>query len=208
MIIYAVYLFKSDGRPIVYEHFQSKANLPNVQLLGGLVSALKGFTAEILQNDMKTLGVQGVVYHIRSFGFFNVILVTNENKDPIDIIQEIGLSFMKDFGEDMLDEKIRVDKYYSFKDTIKKIVGIHSFDESHSLIPTKKLSPQEILSIPKDLQKLSLIMLSISEGTIENIKKESNGSIDNLEGKIEQLQQLGYIGKKMVKNIPVFFCTS
>lgn len=206
MIIYAVYIIKNDGRPILSEYFQSEDELPSDVLLGGLVTALKGFTTEVLQHDMNTIEVEGVAYHIRSFGFYNVVLVTNLKKEPDDIIQEVGLQFMKQYGEDMLDKSIRVDKFYPFKKIIKDIVGVHSFDESNSIKPAKMLNTEEIFNLPNELQQVALTMLSIRDGNLEEIKEECDNKIIQLESKLEKLKTLGYLGTKSVNNETRFFC--
>ena len=43
MIVYAVYIIKNDGSPLLAEYFRSEEDLPNSVLLGGLVTAIKGF---------------------------------------------------------------------------------------------------------------------------------------------------------------------
>ena len=208
LIIYAVYIIKSDGRPIISEYFQSEEDLPSEMLLAGLVTALKGFSSEVLQNEMSAIEVEGVAYHIRSFGFYNVVLVTNLKKEPGDIIQEVGFRFMKQYGEDMLDKNIRVDKYAPFKKTIKDIIGIHSADESSSIKPAKLLSPQEIFGLPVELQPVAIAVLSIKEGTVDEIASETDKKIDNLGIKLEKLQNLGFVGTKTKNNQKVFFCVT
>ena len=129
MIIYAVYIIKKDGITLLSEHFQSKEDLPNDLLLGGLLGAIQTFTAETLGDEMQTLLVEGLASHFRAFGVFTVALVTDLPKEPRDLIQELRLRIMRMYGEDLLSGSSRVHKFYPFKDTIKEIIG-KSFDES------------------------------------------------------------------------------
>ena len=208
MIIYAVYIIKSDGRPIVSEYFQSEDDLPSETLLAGLVTALKGFSSEVLQNEMNAIEVEGLAYHIRSFGFYNVVLVTNLKREPQEIIQDVGFRFMKQYGDDMLDKSIRADKYLPFKQIIKEIVGYHSVDESSSIKPSKLLSPGEIFDLPVELLQVAIALLAIKEGTAEEIAVESDERINNLSDKLEKLRKLGYIGVKNKENKKIFFCAT
>lgn len=208
MIIYAVYIIKNDGSPLLSEYFQSEENLPNSVLLGGLVTAIKGFTTEVLQDDMRTIEVEGLAYHVRSFGFYNIVLVTDLSKEPGKIIQELGLRFMMMYGEEMLEKANRVDKFTPFKDTIKEIIGIQSFDESGSIKPSKILNTKEIFDLNNDLQAVALAMISLGEGTISQIAEESEIGERDLEQKLDQLQKLGYLGKKTKNEMKVYFCTT
>lgn len=206
MIIYAVYIIRSDGRPIVSEYFQDEDDLPGETLLAGLVTALKGFSSEVLQNEMNAIEVEGFAYHIHSFGFYNVVLVTNLKREPQEIIQDIGFRFMKQYGDDMIDNPIRPDKYLPFKKIIKQIVSYHSVDETSSIKPSKLLSPGEIFDLPVELQQVAIAVLAIKEGTAEEIAVESEGKINNLIDKLEKLRKLGYIGVKSKENQKLFFC--
>lgn len=206
MIIYAVYILKNNGTVLVSEYYQSESNLPELSLMGSLITSLKGFTSKALQNDMKTIESQGLVFHVRSFGSFSVIVVTNLSKAPTDVIQEIGLSFLKDYGEDLLETETGSKTYDSFQKTLKNIIAFYTFDETNSLMPFRSLSPQEIFDLPAELQQVALTVLSMGEGTIEQIKEEIKVNISNLAERLEKLQKLGYLGKKVTVTNTIFFC--
>ena len=207
MIIYAVYIIKKDGITLLSEHFQSKEDLPNDLLLGGLLGAIQTFTAETLGDEMKTIHVEGLAYHIRCFGFYTVALVTDLTKEPSDLIQELGLRFMRMYGEDLLSGSSRVDKFYPFKDTIKEIIG-KSFDESASIKPSKMLNTKEIFELTSDLKPVALAMISLGEGTITDIANECNIKKDDAKKFLFELQNMGYIGTKKKDNNLIYFCST
>ena len=145
---------------------------------------------------------------MRSFGFYSVILVTDLTKGPGNIIQELGFRFMKRYGENMLDKATRLDKFSPFKETIREIIGLQSYDESGSIKPSKILNTKDIFELPVDLQPIALAMISIGEGTVSQIAKESEVEINELQQKLIQLQKLGYVGKKTKDESTLFFCTT
>lgn len=207
MIIYAVYIIKKDGVTLLSQHFQSKDELPNDLLLGGLLGAIQTFTAETLGDETRTIQVEGLAYHIRSFGFYTVALVTDLNKEPNDLIQELGLRFMRMYGEEMLSDTGRVDKFYPFKDTIKEIIG-KSVDESGSIRPSKMLNTKEIFELKSELKPVALAMISLGEGTLTEIAKECDINVLELDKLISELQTQGFIGKKKRENEIVYFCST
>ena len=208
MIVYGVFIIKSDGTPLLTEYFQSKEDLPDNSLLGRYFIALKGFTDTFLKNEIKTIEVEGLAYHIRNFGFFNVVIVTNFGEQAGAILQDIGFRFMKQFSEDLLETDTRLDKFLSFRSVLEELIDFYSFDKSQSIKPTKVLNTKDIYDLPYDLQPVALTMLSLGEGTVKEIANESNIKIKDLQVRLERLQNLGYIGKKEKKKEKeaIFFC--
>ena len=49
MIIYGVFIIKSDGTPLLTEYFQSKEDLPDSAMLGRFFIAIKGFTDQVAE---------------------------------------------------------------------------------------------------------------------------------------------------------------
>ena len=208
MIVYGVFIIKSDGTPLLTEYFQSKEDLPDSAMLGRFFIAIKGFADSILKNEISTIEVEGLAYHVRNFGFFNVIIVTDLSENPDNVLQDVGFRFMKQFSEEMLNAETRLDKFYSFRKTLEEIIEFYSFDKSQSIKPTKFLNTRDIYDLPLDLQPVALTMLSLGEGTIKEIANESNIKIKDLKLRLEQLQHLGYLGKKEKKKEKeaIFFC--
>ena len=72
----------------------------------------------------------------------------------------------------------------------------------------EKPNTRDIYDLPLELQPVALTMLSLGEGTIKEIAHESNIKIKDLQLRLEQLQHLGYLGKKekKVEKEAIFFC--
>ena len=210
MIIYAVIIIKTDGTTLLTEYFQSDQKLSNKNLIGGLLVAMQGITEEISFNnsEMKTFEIEGFAYHIRSFGIYRIVLITDLSKEPDEIIQKIGFRFMKEFGKDLLEKDILTSKFDSFKDVIEEIIGTESYDEGKSLNPAKLLNTKAIFHLPNDLQPVALAMLLVREGTVNQISIESNIDEYELADKLEKLHTFGYVGKKKKNDQIHYFCTT
>ncbi|MHA2365723.1 MAG: hypothetical protein ACXAC7_17325 [Candidatus Hodarchaeales archaeon] len=210
MIVYAVYVISSDGRTIISENFQSTEAVPNEMLLGGLFTALQGVASEMTHSnsEMKSVEIEGLSYHIRSFGFYRVVLVTDLPKTPEDIMQTLGLRFMKEYGDHLVNGIINLAVFKPFKKTIQEIVAEDTtIDDSKSLKPSKKLSTGEIFSLPHHLHSTALAMISLKEATIDIIAKESGNTSEATVENLTSLGEKGFIGKKTSGGETLFFCS-
>ena len=207
MIVYGVYIIKKDGVTILSEHFQSAEELPNQLLLGGLLGAIQTFSIETLGEEMKTIESEGLAYHIRSFGLYLIALITDLNKEPDNLIQELGLRFMRMYGEQMLENESRVDKFYPFKDIIREVIG-NTYDETASIKPSKVLNTKEVFELSSELKPVALAIITLGEATVEDISNETEISLEDTKKLVLQLQQKGYLGKKEQNDKVLYFSSS
>jgi hypothetical protein len=210
MIIFAVYIVSVKGKILFSENFHSKDEIPNEVLLGGLVNALQGVAMEMSKgnSEMKTIEIEGLSYHFRSFGFYRVVLVTDVSKRPESIIQTVGLRFMKEFGEEI--EEDQFDKLPSdrFQKILFEIIGKDFVsDESKLIRPTKKFGTGEIFDLPHKLQSTAIALLSLQEGTMDEIALESGLNKDIIQENLFSLQELGYVGNRSKNGNILFFCS-
>lgn len=179
-------------------------------MLGGLLTALQNLTTEMIQADseMQSIEIEGISYHIRSFGFFRLVLVTDVPKTPEDIIQMVGFRFIKQYGEVLMDWDSNLSIFTPFQDTIREIIQTEtSTDDSKSIRPSKKLSTGEIFQLPPHLQKTALAMISLEKGTIAELSKESGEKTRTVRKNINTLQEMGFIGKRQIKKSAIYFCS-
>ncbi|MHA2244141.1 MAG: hypothetical protein ACXADY_04175 [Candidatus Hodarchaeales archaeon] len=208
LIVYAIYIISDDGRTIVSENFQSSEDIPDAILLGGLLTALQNMTTQMTQTDseMESIEIEGLSYHLRSFGFFRIVLVTDVPKTPEDIIQMLGLRFINEYGDVLVNWDSNLIIFTPFKETIREIIQAETVtDESKSIKPTKKLGTGEIFSLPHHLQSTALAMVSLEEGLITDIAIECGEKVDVTEKNLLTLQEMGFIGKKQKNGKTVFF---
>ena len=75
-----------------------------------------------------------------------------------------------------------------------------------SINPSKKLSTGEIFSLPHHLHSTALALLTIQEGTLEEVANEVETPEDVIKKNLNELQQLGFVGLKKDGQLSLFFC--
>jgi hypothetical protein len=209
-IIYAVYVLTEDGKTLLSENFQSTEEIPKEVLLGGLFTALQSMTKDMTTKDteMKSVEIEGLSYHIRSFGLIRIVLVTNVPKTPEDIIQTLGLRFINEYGDVLTQPEFNSTVFSPFRNTIQEIIKqLVGYDESKSIKPSKRLNTGEIFGLPHHLQTTALALVTLEEGTISDIALESGEEADVIEKNLATLKEKGFIGTKKQKKKTVYFCT-
>jgi len=210
LIIYAVYIISIDGLPIVSEKFQSAESIPNEVLLAGLFTAIQGVMSEVTHKRAKldSINVDNLSYHFKSFGKFQLVLVTNLSATPNNILQRLGFRFMKDYGEQLMDDKPNRLLFEPFVQTINEIINEETKTDSSRLInPTKKFSPKELYKLPQEVRIVALSMITLKEGNIDQIASESKISKGEAKHHLQTLQNLGFIGKKITQDDSFYFCS-
>ena len=208
MIIYAVYIITESGELMYSENFHGK-EMKDLDLVAGLLSALRMFASEVSQADVKAFEVEGLTYHFQSFDLFYVVLVTSSMEGPKGYLHQLGLRFMKKFGENYLtsrDAALDFSCFDVFKADVSEVLG-SIVDVSSSINPTKKLTTAEIFSLPIETQKVALVVLEIEQGTLSDIVKEGNLEIESTKSILSKLIEIGFIGMKNVKGQDIYFCT-
>jgi hypothetical protein len=209
MIVYAVYIITEDGRTILSENFQSTKGLPDDVLFGGVLTALQAMTAEMTnhRSEMKSVEIEGLSYHIRSFGLIRVVLVTDAPKTPEDILQVLGLRFIKNYGEVLMQKDFDLNIFDPFRKTIEEIVQQLETDVSKSIQPAKKLTTGEVFSLPTELHSTALALISLESGTLNEIAMESGNPVKTTEKNLSALQNKGFIGTKKENGSVKYFCS-
>ena len=215
MIVYGVYIITDDGRTILAENFQSTENLPNEVLLGGVLTALQHMASEMTRShsEMKRVVVEGLTYHIRSYGLIRVVLITDAPRSPEGVLieamfQQLGMQFIKKYGDILADIDYNLNVFEPFRTTIREIITQDSVsDESGSIQPSKKLTTGEVFSLPHELHSTALALISLESATAEEIAKEIGIDIDLTLKNLLALQNRGFIGKKQEKGSILYFCS-
>jgi hypothetical protein len=137
------------------------------------------------------------------------VLVTDLPETPDHVIHKLGLRFMKDHGEQLIDlGMINEDDFKPFEDIIKEILQEEmTIDESNLINPTRKFSSSELYELDESLQPTALAMIAIREGTVDQIAKESGLDKEATFQNINELQTKGLIGKKLAEGEITYFCS-
>lgn len=204
MIVYAVYVVGKNGTPMISETFQAAEDLPDEFLLSGLFSALQSFSDAVVKQAMRTIHVEGLSFHIQSFDLYTIVLVTDQAKKPDEIINTLGMRFMKLFGDVLVDEiPVSLNTFEPFRSEISEVVGSESTDSRGMMKPAKKLTTVEIFELPSHLHQTALAILSLERFTVGELAAEVGLDVSKVEGHLAELAQLGFLGQRDDR----FFCS-
>lgn len=207
MIVYAVFVLTETGRIMLSEQFQSIEGVSDDILLGGALATIKNMNAGTAEID--SVEVEGLSFHVRSFGLIRIVLVTSTPKSPEEIIQIVGFRFINEYSDVLMRTDYRTDVFETFKETIREIVPETVIsDESKSIEPTIKLGTGEIFGLPTRLQKTALSMVSLRTGTLEDIVQESGDNITDVEQDLNTLQKMGFVGIKQSNGKTTYYCST
>lgn len=210
LILYAVYVITIDGREIISEIYQAPENIPNQAILSGLLTAFQYMSEDLTQQKgaAEKLNLSGLIYHLRNYGDFMVVIVTNADNAPAKILDNIGWRFLQDYGEELDQWKGNQTIFEDFRDIIHNIV--HKYiDSSRTVDPNKKLDTATIFTLPKEIQSTALAIATLEKATISEVAEEIQGDPSKVEENLLILHKDGYIGKRVrdKDGEQYFFCT-
>lgn len=210
MILYAVYIITKDGREIMSQIYQSPENVPEAAILGGLLSAFQYMSEDLAKNrgGAEKLNLSGIVYHLRSFGDFQVVIVTDVDNAPAKILDTLGWRFLQNHGERLINWTGNQTLFEPFREIINSVVMRHSsVDITSSLDPTKTLDTASIFLLPKDVQPVAKALTMLEFATIEELMEEVESPSELVLEKLEILQKNGYVGLREKEGKRQYFAT-
>jgi len=208
LIVYAVYIITNDGRPLVSEYFQSHANLPNDINLSALLASVQMFSEDITSTKgaAEKFQLRGMTYHLKKFGDFQIVMVTDGDSSPAKLINNLGWRFMQQYVDEIEDWNGNTGIFLDFHPFIREVVGREStIDIAGTLDPTKKLTTAVIFKLPKDVQNTALAIVSLESATANQIAEEIDDTLENVKSYLAVLQEEGYLGLKDESGEKVYF---
>ncbi|MFQ5980983.1 MAG: hypothetical protein ACE5OZ_22820 [Candidatus Heimdallarchaeota archaeon] len=125
--------------------------------------------------------------------------------------QQLGSHFMKGYAENLVDEALNVvlDGYAaSRKKSPGEFLTEMPSEEGATIKPTKVLSPREIFFLPHHLHATALGVVTLQEGTVDEIANETGIDRDRTQNYLHTLREMGLIGVKLKAGRPTFFCSA
>jgi hypothetical protein len=159
------------------------------------------------EGSAEKLSLSGLIYHIRNYGDFMVVIVTDADSTPAKILDSIGWRFMRQFGEELDRWTGNQTMFEGFRKTISSIVSKH-IDEMRAVDPNKRLDTAAIFELPKELQSTALVITSLEKATSQEIADEVSHDVETVEKYLDQLQTEGYIGVRDEDGKTLYFCST
>ena len=209
MIVNAIYVTTEDGRVILAEKIQPIEGVSDDILLGGVLKAIRNIGSRIKKDsEMNSLEIEGLSYHIKSFGVIRIVLVTDVPKLPKEIVQMLGFRFINEYGDVLTQTDYNINIFNQFKDIIREIIPQKPDDDDSLVIePAVILGTWEIFNLPVHLQKTALTLISLVKCTIEDIAQESRETLADIERNLNTLLKMGFIGKRQINGETTYFCS-
>ncbi|MFX0115771.1 MAG: hypothetical protein ACFFB3_14575 [Candidatus Hodarchaeota archaeon] len=161
-------------------------------------------------SEIKTIQIEGFTIHIRSFSSFQITFVSDESLAPENLMHILELRFLKKYGETLLANWSLVSTFIPFRKILYDVIQNESdtkIDDSKSILPEKQLEANEIFEMPHHLQSTALAILSLQEGTINDIAEESKKDANLTKKNLLSLREMGFIGTKLANGKRKYFCS-
>ena len=218
MIIDSVYLLLPDGRCIFSKSYKDKSKQQiDPHLLGGLLNAFNIASHQWLKDGVrKFVSEEGFNFIIKDFSSFLVVISGSLSGDTDEeaILEKIGMIFLSKYGD-------KIEKWQAgnkstlknFESDLNKNLNVpqqiitQTEPSSNASLDEPYLDSLTIISLPKDLQKTALTLLTLKEASLDEIIKETKRDKDIELKNLEKLVELGYVLKKRGKdkNKIIFF---
>ncbi|MHA2279040.1 MAG: hypothetical protein ACXAC2_24940, partial [Candidatus Kariarchaeaceae archaeon] len=100
MIVYAIYILSRDGLELISEKFQAKVSIPDTTLFSALMVAFQQMADSVTSLGIpKKITFQEITYHLKSFGNFQVVVVSGSDREPTDMLSKLGFQFAAKFKD-------------------------------------------------------------------------------------------------------------
>ena len=206
MIVYAVYLMTKDGVELISEKFQSQVSIPDATLLSALFVAFQQMAESVTTLGIpKKICFDEMTYHLQSFGNFQVVIVTNTDKSPRDLLFTLGYQFMG-YSSSLIRFDGNISRFEPYRDVLNRVIaGGATADLSQSLNPAAFLDAMTIMSLPQKVQKTARAVISYGSSSFEELVEELDCTELDLIENLEFLREKGYIGIKKVDGVNHYF---
>ena len=209
MIINSVYLLLPDGRCIFSKSYKDQGSQQiDPHLVGGLLNAFNIASHQLLKDGVrKFVSEEGFNFIIKDFSSFLVVISGILNTDEEQILEKIGMIFLSKYGDKIEKWKAgNISIIKNFETDLNKILNI-----SQELVSSSDANPKirleepyldslTIISLPKELRKTALSLLTIKEASLEELSFETKRSMDEELKNVEKLVEMGFVLKKKSKN--------
>lgn len=205
MEIDSVYLLLPDGRCIFSKSYKDKGNQQvDPHLLGGLLNAFNIASHQWLKDGVrKFVSEEGFNFIIKDFSSFLVVISGILSADEESVLEKIGLIFLSKYGNQIEKwQQGNIGIIKNFENDLNKVFRIPTqvaaSNENKPSIKTDEpyLDSLTIISLPKELQKTALALLTLKEATLEEVVNETKRSLESEQDNLERLVNLGYVLKK------------
>lgn len=203
MKLLSLYIIHEDGRCLYDANFVP--NPPPSQLVTGLLTAMQNFVQEMTGSYVNHFSAAGYTFVSEPIGPISIVMaladefLLSENLP----LTELGINFLKYFGDKLEDWTGDMSDFSSFDDILAEILKIEKVKER--IEPKNPLNALTLMSLPENLQEVARYVLEKREASPHEFAKSKNFSENEAIEKFEELLSMGHIGRLVKDDTPVYF---
>lgn len=201
--IYAIYIVMDDGRELFKRVYRGTP--ASTGLLMSFIAAIRSFCEETTGSSVDEIRSGDLFYYIKQIDPIIVIVLTSSRKNIESIAETIAYRFIDRYGGALQNWKGQ-NIFQDFQDTLDKLLDMKGVDRGKVILePNKVLDAITVLKLNPNLQKTALALIGIKRGTIQDIIKNTNKSVDETKKDLKALINMGYVGKVASGSVEWYF---
>jgi len=177
--------------------------MPESALITAMISAMQAFIKEVSGSHAKKLSTGGFVFHLDRVGKIVFILATDDDERPESEIYQLRTRFLHKFGGNLHSFSGMTDEYLPFEEDVYDIFNIQV--QEHRVEPSQQLNSFALIQIPSHLQEVARTIVMKKEISTIDLYKELDDTPFQINNKVEELVEMGYIGRYFDGNQKVYF---
>lgn len=153
-------------------------DFPDPDLISPLLVSVEAFAAEVMKSEIKSFQIESrnqTTFYFQSFHEFSVVISLDRIYEKIELLLEkIGMSFMVNHGDHFKPWKGSVRPFQEYETTLERILEEFGFKKEmwKVIFPIQALDALTLNKLSKDMRPVALTLLTIREGTLEDITAE------------------------------------
>lgn len=196
---YAFYIYVRGGTCLFSIEFSP---MPQSALITAMLSAMQAFINEISGDQAKKLSTGGFVFHMESMKEISLVIATSSEERPPELA-ELRTVFLHKFGSQIGNFTGDTSLFLDFEEDVLKILQFDKLAER--IEPTNKLNAYSLLQIRPELQAIAKEAVLKKETRVIELSKILDRSHLIVQMQLEELFDLGFLGKYYDKGEIVYF---
>ncbi|MFX1252195.1 MAG: hypothetical protein ACFFCZ_11365 [Promethearchaeota archaeon] len=153
-------------------------DFPDPDLISPLLISVEAFTAEVMKGEIKGFQIESrnqTTFYFRNFHKFSVVISFDRLYEKIDFLMEkIGLSFMVEHGDQFEPWTGSIKSFQRYETTLQRLLEEFGFEKEmwKVIFPVQALDALNLNKLSKEMRPVALTLLTIREGTLDDITAE------------------------------------
>ncbi|MHA2251282.1 MAG: winged helix-turn-helix domain-containing protein [Candidatus Kariarchaeaceae archaeon] len=188
--VHSVYIIVEDGRCAYDKAFSELA--PSPHLVSAMLTAMQVFIKEVTGSYFSEISAGPFSFISEKAGPFSVVLVSTKSEEAIEKAKYLTLRFIRRFKSSIEDWSGETIDFQDFDEDVEIVFGPQN---DVRVDPKKPLDAIALIQLKHELQEIAKYLLQKEEKTVDEIAEELSLSKYVVFDQINELYDLGYIGR-------------